>query len=130
MQVQIMLGQNDMGIYLAGYPRNGKRDRDYFKDGMNEVEYRKETFKLISGLGAGYWMEVACERKNVDTFPTEDALREFTKADQWMYFDFLIGRNYQPGAIEISIENIARTIVKELDKLSRVLRHLKAPDSQ
>jgi len=129
MHVQIMLGQKDVSIYLvAGAPRKGKVDREYFKSSMNDVEYRKQTFKLLSGLGAGYWIEVACERKNTDTFPTEEALWEFTKADQWMYFDFIIGRNYTPDALEISSENIAPSIVKELDKLSLVLQHMKAPD--
>lgn len=127
MHVQIMLDQKDMGIYLVGGTlRKGKADREYFKTSMNDVEYRKQMFKLLSGLGAGYWIEVACERKNTDTFPTEDALWEFTKGDQWMYFDFIIGRNYSPDAVEISTENIASTIVKELDKLSLVFRHMKA----
>jgi hypothetical protein len=129
MHVQIMLGQMDVGIYLvAGTPRKGKVYREYFKRRMNDVEYRKQTYILLSGLGAGYWIEVACERKNIDSFPTEDALWEFTKADQWLYFDFMVGRNYAPDAVEISNENIADSIVKELDKLSFVLRHMQASE--
>jgi hypothetical protein len=129
IHVQIMLGQKDVGIYLvAGAPRKGKVDREYFKSSMNDVEYRKQMFNILSGLGAAYWIDVACERKNTDTFQTEDALWEFTKADQWLYFDFIIGRNYTPDAVEISNENIALSIVKELDKLSVVFRHMKAPD--
>jgi HKD family nuclease len=129
MHVQIMLNQKDIGIYLvAGYRRTGKVDREYFKSNMNNVEYRKQMFDLLTGLGAGYWIEVACERKNTDTFPTEETLWEFTKADQWIHFDFIIGRNYTPDALEISNENIAPSVVKELDKLSLVLRHMKAPD--
>lgn len=129
MHVQIVLSQKDVGIYLvAGTPRKGKVAREYIKSSMNDIEYRKKTFNLLTGLGAGYWIDVACERKNTDTFPTEDALWEFTKADQWMYFDFIIGRNYTPDAVEISNENIVPTIVKELDKLSLLFRHMKAPD--
>jgi hypothetical protein len=129
MHVQLMLNQKDMGIYLvAGNRRKGKVDREYFKSSMNDVEYRKQMFNLLSGLGAGYWLDVACERKNIDAFPTEETLLEFTKADQWMHFDFIIGRNYAPDAVEISNENIAPSIVKELDKLSLVFRHMKAPD--
>jgi hypothetical protein len=129
IHVQIMLNQKDISISLvAGTPRKGKVDREYFKNSMNDVAYRTQTFKLLSGLGASYWIEVACERKNIDTFPTEDALWEFTKADQWMYFDFIIGRNYSPGAPEMSNENIAPSILRELDKLSLVFRHMKAPD--
>ena len=129
MHVQIMLNQKDMGIYLvAGHRRKGKVDREYFKSSMNDVEYRKQMFNLLGGLGAGYWIEVACERKNTDTFPNEETLWEFTKADQWIHFDFIIGRNYTPDAVEISNENIAPSIVKELDKLSLMFWHMKAPD--
>ena len=129
MHVQIMLHQKDMGIYLVpGNRRKGKVDREYFKSSMNDVSYRKQMFDLLSALGAGYWIEVACERKNTDTFPTEETLWEFTKADQWIHFDFIIGRNYIPDAVEISNENIAPSVVNELDKLSLVYRHMKAPD--
>lgn len=131
MHVNVMLNQMDIGIYLvAGTRRTGKADREYFKDRMNEIEYRSQVFKLLGGLGAGYWIEVACERKNTDAFPSEDALWEFTKADQWMHYDFIIGRNYTPEAVEMSSENIAPSIVKELEKLSLVLNKLKAPDQQ
>lgn len=127
MHVQIILNQQDVGICLvAGTHRKGEVDREYFKRKMNDVEYRKQTFLLLSGLGAGHWIEVACERKNIDTFPTEDTLWEFTKADRWIYFDFIIGKNYTPDAVEISSANIAASIVKELDKLLFVSRHMQA----
>ncbi|HTE32001.1 MAG TPA: hypothetical protein VK666_16585, partial [Chryseolinea sp.] len=120
-----------MGIYLVpGSPRKGKVDREHFKDRMNDVEYRKQTLKLLTALGAGYWIEVACERRNTDTFPTEYALWEFTKTDQWMYFDFIIGRSYAPDAVEITNDTIPQSIIKELDKLSQVFQHMKAPDQQ
>jgi HKD family nuclease len=129
MHVQIVLGQKELGICLvAGTPRTGRADREHFKGKMNDVEYRKQMFKLLNGLGAGYWIDVACERKNTDTFQTEDALWEFTKPDQWMYYDFMIGRSYAPDAVEISNEHIAPTIVKELTKLSLMFQYMKAAD--
>lgn len=129
MHVQIILSQKDMGICLvAGTTRKGKVDREYFKSSMNDVEYRKQMFTLLSGLGAGYWIDVACERKNTDAFPTEDALWEFTKADQWMYYDFIIGKNYTPDAVDISNENITASIVREFAKLSLLMQHMTSPD--
>lgn len=129
MHVQIKLDQKDFGIYLLpGYRRKGKAEREYFKSRMNDIEYRQQTFKLLTALGAGYWVDVACERKNTDSFPTEEVLWEFTKADQWMHYDFIIGRTYSPGAAEINNENLTPTIVKEVDKLSLLFRHMKMPD--
>ncbi len=126
MHLQIILQQKDFGIWLVpGKPNTGKADRESFKNKMNEAEYRTQFFTVMTGLGAGYWIEVAGDRKNIETFQNEDALWEFTKADDWMYYTFIIGRNYSPADAEISSEQIAPTVMKELDKLVLVYRHLK-----
>jgi hypothetical protein len=126
MQLQIILQQKDVGIWLVpGEPNAGQADRERFKNKMNDVEYRKQFFTLITSLGAGYWIEIAGDKKAIDTFQNEDALWEFTKADDWMYYAFIIGKNYLPADPEISSENIAPTIMKEFDKLVLVYRHLK-----
>ncbi|MEP6737261.1 MAG: hypothetical protein ABJA70_17180 [Chryseolinea sp.] len=129
MHLQIMLGQREVSICLVpGILRKGKDDREYFRNKMHDVEYRKQFFIHLLGLGAGYWIEVACERKNTDAFSTEEALWEFTKGDQWMYYDFTIGRNYSPDAMEISNDNIADSILKECEKLSLLYRQMKMRD--
>lgn len=126
MQLHVILQQKDVGIWLVpGKPNTGKADRESFKNRMNEVEYRRQFFTLLTGLGAGYWIEVAGDRKNIGTFQNEDALWEFTKADDWMYYSFIIGKNYSPADPEISSEQIAPTIMKEFDKLVLVYRHMK-----
>ena len=129
MRLQIILRQTEIGICLvAGTPNTGKTDREYFKHKMNDAEYRKDFFTLLTALGAGYFIEVACERKPIESFANEDALWEFTKADQWMYYAFTIGINYAPEGVAISTENIATTIIKEFDKLVLIYRHIKAVD--
>ncbi len=127
MHVQIILRQKEVGICLVvGTPLSSKVDRDYFKDKMNDAEYRKQFYALLSRLGTGYCIEVACERKSVEGFANEDSLWEFTKTDQWMFYSFTIGRNYSPADIELSNENIVPTIMKEFDKLALIYRHMKA----
>jgi len=126
MQLQIILQQKEVGIWLVpGKPNAGKADRESFKNKMNDVEYRKQFHKLLTGLGAGYWIEIAGDKKAVETFQTEDALWEFTKADDWMHYAFIIGKNYSPADAEISSEQITATIMKEFDKLVLVYRHMK-----
>ena len=126
MHLQVILRQKDVGISLViGNPLSSKVDREYFKNKMNDVEYRKQFFFLFSGLGAGYFIEVACERKPIESFVNEDALWEFTKTDQWMFYYFTIGRNYSPESTELSNENIAQTILKEFDKLFLFYQHVK-----
>lgn len=129
MQVQIILQQKEVGICLVpGKPNTGKADRESFKNRMNEVEYRKQCFILLTGLGAGYWIEIAGDKKAIETFQSEEVLWEFTKADNWMHYAFIIGKNYSPADPEISSVQIAPTIVKEFDKLVLVYRHMKAPE--
>jgi hypothetical protein len=126
MQLQIILQQKDFGIWLVpGKPNTGKADRESFKSRMNDVEYRKQFFTLLTGLSAGYWIEIAGDKKAIEIFQNEDALWEFTKADDWMYYTFIIGKNYSPADPEISSEHIAPTVMKEFDKLVLVYRHLK-----
>lgn len=126
MQLQIILQQIDMGIWLVpGKPNTGKADRESFKNKMNDADYRKQFFTLLTGLGAGYWIEIAGDKKAVETFQNEETLWEFTKADDWMYYAFIIGKNYSPGDAEISSEQIASTIMKEFDKLVLVYHHMK-----
>ena len=126
MQLQIILQQKDVGIWLVpGKPNTGKTDRESFKNKMNDVEYRKQFFTLLTGLGAGYCIEIAGDKKTVETFQNEDVIWEFTKTDDWMHYSFVIGKNYSPGDVELSNEQIAPTIMKEFDKLVLVYRHLK-----
>jgi len=131
MHLQIILQQKDVGVWLVpGKPNAGKADREYFKNNMNDAEYRNPFFKLLSGLGVGYWIEIAGDKKAIESFQNEEALWEFTKADDWMYYAFIIGKNYSPADIEISNENIATTITKEFDKLVLLYRHMKDPGAK
>ncbi|MEQ1586427.1 MAG: hypothetical protein ABL895_11145 [Cyclobacteriaceae bacterium] len=126
MQLHIILQQKDFGLWLVPCkPNAGKADRESFKNRMNDVEYRKQYVTLLTGLGAGYWIEIAGDKRAIETFQNEDVLWEFTKADDWMHYAFVIGKNYSPGDPEISSEHIAPTMMKEFDKVVLVYRHMK-----
>jgi hypothetical protein len=126
MHLQIILLQKEVGVWLVpGKPQTGKVDREYFKHKMNDAEYRIQFYKLFSALGTGYWIEIAGERKAIEHFQNEETLWEFTKADEWMHYAFVIGKNYSPGDADIISEQIATTIMKEFDKLVLVYRHMK-----
>lgn len=131
MQVKLILQQKAFGIYLVcGTANTGQADREYFKRQMNEEEYRKQFFALLTNLGPAYWIEVVGDRRVVDTFANEEVLWEFTKADEWMHYTFQIGRTYSPGDAEISSENLTTSIVKELEKLVLLYLHLKSTGAE
>ena len=136
MRLLIIIRQKEVGMRLMpGKENAGKVDREYFGQKMNEPEYRKMFFKLLSGLNQdtviktnhreGYWIQIAGEKKTVNTFLNEDALWEFTKYDEWKHYSFVIGKNYSPADPEISNESIASTIAREFDKLTLLYRHIK-----
>jgi hypothetical protein len=55
-QLSIKLQSIEVSLYCG--IGKGKVDREYVKDKMLEEEYRNQFFKLSTGLGAGYWIEV------------------------------------------------------------------------
>jgi len=126
MSMQVIILPKNVGFWLVpGKAGTGKKDREFFQRQMLDAAYRATFFRLLSSLGAGYWIEIVGERKPVESFQNEEVLWEFTKADQWPYFDFIIGKNYSPGDVEISNDNITSTITKEFDKLILLYRHMK-----
>ncbi len=127
MTLQVMVKQRGVDVCLVvGRESTGKEDREYFRNQMNDnAAYRNAYFKLISSLGVGYWIEIMGDTKPVETFQNEDALWEFTKADNWLYYTFIIGRSYSPSDVEISNENIAATVIKEFDKLVLIYNAMK-----
>lgn len=125
--LQIVLRQRDAGIrLLVGVPGRDTKDRKSFRDQMEEEAYRNTFFTLLQGLGAGYWISINAERKDVEGFQNKDALWEFTRSDDWRYSTFLIGKRYLPGDPAISNELIAATFMKDADKLTPIYRHIKA----
>jgi len=130
MTIEVTIKQKDLIVSLTSSANQGKFDREYFRNQMNETEYRAKFFQLITGLGVGYWIEIFGERKGVETWPNEEALWEFTKSDEWRYYSFNIGRSFSPGDPAISSETIAITIERELDKLVPIHELLKEESNQ
>jgi hypothetical protein len=126
MTFQVMIQQRDIGVWLViGKPNGSREDREYFKKQMEDPQYRAVLFKTVQSLGAGYWLEVAGEKKNIESFATKEALWDFTKSDDWRYYTMVIGKNYAPGHPDIGTDTISATIIKEAQKLSLIYKHLK-----
>lgn len=128
MQLQFIIRSATTGVSLViGNSNSTQRDREYFKLKMNDVEYRKQFFSLLKALDPGYTMVVACESKPLDSFVNEDAVWEFTKADQWQDYAFYLEKKFAPAATEISKDKIAATLQHAFDKLVPIARHMKQP---
>lgn len=126
IRLQIIIHQQDVGIWLMPGKQGGsKEDREFFRSEMRNPKYRKDFFKTLNNLGAAYWIEVAGERRDANSFADENELLEFTRSDDWKHHYFIIGRNHFPDAIEISNEKIAETIFNEFQKLLPLYRLMK-----
>lgn len=126
IRLQIIIHQQDVGIWLMPGKQGGsKEDREFFRSEMRNPKYRKDFFKILTNLGTAYWVEVAGERRDVNSFADVNELWEFTRSDDWRNYYFTIGRNYFPGAIEISNEEIAETILNEFKRLLPLYRLMK-----
>ncbi len=126
INIQLILKSQEFGICLMlGKPNSGAEDREYFRKEMINEDYRKKFYDLLKGLGKDYWIEVAGEKKQADSFVDEQALWNYTNADHIQYH-FIIDRVYVPSDPEISAENIVPTIQKEIDKLIHLYRLIKS----
>jgi hypothetical protein len=127
MTLQVIIKPSEINVLLMpGQPNSGKEDREYFQAQMNDAGYRSLFFRSLTGLaGAGFWIEIAGEKRKVETLQNEEALWEFTKTDDWRYYTFVLWKSYSPGDPEISNEKITDTIAKEFEKLVVLYRLMK-----
>lgn len=125
LRLKVIIQPREVGVCLAGEAKTGRQDREYLRQKMNDADFRKTFFDLLRSLGPKYRIEIAGEKRVADSFQTEDALREFTNADDWRYFRFAIGRNYVVGDAELNTDTINTTIMKDADRLVSVYKHVK-----
>lgn len=124
--LEVAVLPREIGIRLViGNIGASKTDREHFYRQMLELEYKVNFFKAISKLGGGYWIELAGDKRAVESFQNEEQLWEFVKTDDWRYYSFVIGKNYSPGEAEIGIDHIANTVMKETERLAEVYGMMK-----
>lgn len=125
IRLQVIIRHYDFGIWLMpGKQNSGIEDRQFFKNQMKQVDYREKYFKLIRDLADPYWIEIAGEKRPVNSFENSEKLWEFTNLDDLQYY-FTIGKTYSPGDNEISSASIVSTITSEFDKLFPLYRMMK-----
>ncbi|MCA6378869.1 MAG: hypothetical protein IM574_13265 [Cytophagales bacterium] len=122
VQFQLSIKSQSIEVSLFCGIGKGREDRAYLKDKMFEEEYRNQFFKLLTGLGSGYWIEVVGDKRKVESFLKPELLAEFIKADDWRYYAFSVATKYSPGDPAISSDNISKTMMQEFDKLVLLYR--------
>jgi len=126
IRLQAILRQDLFGIWLMPGKEHGSEiDRNYFRTQMRNENYREEFYRMLRGLGDGYWINVAGDQESVLSFKNALQLWEFTRRDDWRHHYFTIGKNFQPNAFEIREANIVNTILAGFRQLYPLYRLMK-----
>jgi hypothetical protein len=127
--LQFTVSQRALSVILhAGNAKEGRIDREYFQQQMNDPEYRAAYYKMVVSLEKGYRLEISGESREVQSFTTDQALWEFIKLDEWAHFGFKILKQFAPGDPAIGTESIEATIQKEFDQLIPLYNHMRNPE--
>ncbi|MEJ5995236.1 phospholipase D-like domain-containing protein [Pedobacter sp. Du54] len=117
MRMQFILRLETFGIWLMpGKINGGKADRENFLRLMTGDEYCSKFFNLLSDLGPNYWIEIANQKRDANSFKDVNEFREYALGDSWRKYYFIIGRDYAIGSAELSIDNIVMTCIKDFEK--------------
>lgn len=114
-QLQMVVSRQEVGIWIdSSVHLSGKEENVGFKNNLGKVEYRKKFFELLKGLGVGYWIEMAGEKRAVSFFKTAEQLTECIVQAEFL---LRIGTSYAPNHSDISASQIVNTIQQVFTKL-------------
>jgi hypothetical protein len=117
MRMQVILGYDYIGTWLMpGKSAAGQIDREFFLRQMENEEYKKKFFSMLTSLGKDYWIEIANKDLPVTHFQTPDDLKAFVMNDNWRYYYFIIGRNYPLGTKETQQNKFPQTVLDDFSK--------------
>jgi hypothetical protein len=99
-----------------------RNQRQNFHQQLEAEPFRKELYDKVMSLGTGYTIEVAGNKRSLDSFQQEQLLFEFFKADYGWHFEINIEKSFSPGDPVLSEEKIGATLAAEFSKLVSLYR--------
>lgn len=126
MRMQVIIQYKTIGLWLMPGKSGGSRiDREYFQKQIENDNYLQTFYDLLRGLGEPFWIEIADETRAVTSFDSPEALKNFLINDNWRYYYFNIGINYQVGSAELSSNEIVNTVIKNFKKFHPLYEMIK-----
>lgn len=117
MRMQVIVSYDKIGVWLMpGKSGAGEIDRENFQRKLENDSFSEKFFKLLTGLGDDYWIEVADDMRPVNDFENSEELREYLWNDNWRKYYFIIGRNYELGSPELTQSKIVQTCLDNFSK--------------
>ena len=125
LHLRLTLGPQNVSIGITSdLAGTGKADRQSFYKQLYDPGYRSAFLQRLAALGVGYTLECAGAVQPVESFQQADALWEFLKGDEEMYFPFVISQSYGPGDPAVGTDKVMTTITQALNVLTPLYRHI------
>jgi HKD family nuclease len=126
MRMQVIVQYKTIGLWLMPGKSGGSPiDREYFQQQIQDHNYMQTFYTLLRGLGEPYWIEIADEIRAVTSFDSPEALKNFLDNDNWRYYYFNIGINYEVGSPELTSDTIVNTVIQNFTKFYSLYEMIK-----
>lgn len=124
IRIQVIIHEDSIGIWLVlGKDYGSFKDREYFRNQMNNPKIRKDFFDAIKNLGNEYWLNVS--KTPFNQLNTPDQLWMETQRESIDKY-FIIGCDIDWLDKRLSNTNISSTVLEEFQKLYplyEIMRH-------
>jgi hypothetical protein len=125
LHLRLTVGPQNISVGITSdLDGTGKADRQLLHKQLYDPGFRSIFLQRLAALGPGYTLECAGEVQPVESFQQADALWEFLKSDEEMYFPFMITRSYGPGDPAVGTDKIMTTLTQALELLTPLYRHI------
>lgn len=125
IRMQVIVHEDSVGIWLVVGRNNGsKKDREYFREQMQDKITQKKFYDAFKRLGKTYWINVPNALTIKDIKTQADLLNEIQKEKLDQYF--IIGCDIDRFDKKLSDQNIYTTVLEEFQKLYSlydIMRH-------
>ena len=125
-RLQIRIDINEIGIWLLfGKNNDGSLfDRNHFFEKMKTLDNRLHFYQMITNLPDDYRITVNQKTFYVPEFTDSEMLYNFCKLDNPKHY-FIIGRDYEIGALEMSESLLPTTVLTEFKRLYPIYRFMR-----
>jgi len=126
VRIQVIIHEKNIGIWLV-LGRNGGsfKDREYFKNSLNNKDELNNFYETIENIKDEYWIDNGLKSVKVKDILDAEVLRQMVNQSNIKDY-FIIGREINFLDEKLSKENISKTILTEFKKLYPLYELMKA----
>ncbi len=114
MRMQVIIKYDNIGVWLMpGKSDGGWVDRQYLAGRLKDETFRTRFFSALKSLGDDYFLDIGGRRRMLHELSDAQAIYEALLEDNWRYFYFTIGKDYDLGTMDTSKARIVNTVIRD-----------------